>query len=111
MQALAGLTHLEDLAFSGNQIVDVSQLVKVPMGLPSGDALWLDNNPIGGLGVGHVDRLAWIEPRFIGLAESPTQSCQELQTLIDVAGSPPVDLDFDPATPDTLIEGVHCTVR
>ena len=75
---LSGLTALTYLTLGNNQIVNVAPLATLT-GLTFLD---LPNNWIGGAGVGNISSLLTLTSAQVYLTGNPTQSCQELHTLI-----------------------------
>lgn len=80
---LPALIQLEVLDLSSNQIIDVAPLSTVL----SLKHLNLMGNPIGGLGVGHIDSLSTLENlTYLNLLGWQSISCTELDILVDVLG-------------------------
>ncbi len=103
---LAGLTSLTSLWFGGNSISDVTPLA----GLTSLTDLRLSYNNIGGQNTGNVDALtSLVNAIAINLSGNRSMSCNELTTLINALGSPPVNIDGNSATTDVATNGVNCT--
>ena len=103
---LSGLIHLTYLYLSSNNISDVSPL----SGMTKMNYLNLAYNNIGGQGVGRVDTLiSMTNTTEILLTGNIGMSCNELTTLINALGSPPVDSDNQPTAPDVILPGSNCT--
>ena len=104
---LTTLTSLTlGLRLSNNTITDVGPLAN----LTSLTELYLDNNSIGGQGVGNVDSLITLaSANGIYLTGNAGMSCAELTTLITALLSPPVDTDNNLATMDVATNTINCT--
>lgn len=103
---LLGNTNLFDIRLSGNNIVSVSDFSN----FSDLSFLVLDNNAIGGQGIGSVDQLSTLQNLFrVQIANNTNMSCAELGTLISAVGSPPVDTDMNFSTIDSAVNGVNCT--
>ena len=105
LSPLTDFTNLAIVNLNGNQVVDVSPL----SGITARTTLLLEDNLLGGAGVGHLESLLSLDLGQISLAGNPGISCSELGTLITAFGSPPVDVDRDLATSDIAVEGANCT--
>lgn len=103
---LVNNTNLFDIRLPGNNIVSVSEFTK----FSDLSFLVLDNNNIGGQGVGGVDQLSTLQSLFrVQIANNINMSCAELSSLISVVGSPPVDTDMNFSSVDSTVNGVNCT--
>lgn len=110
IEDLSGLSEsasLTELYLSANLVADVSPL----SGLSEIKILDLRSNNFAGTNGGNIDHLSGlVNLTQLFLGANQDMSCQQLQTLLDSLGSPPVDLDGNIATQDSALAGSNCTL-
>ncbi len=103
---LVNNTNLYDIRLTGNNIISVSEFAN----FNDLSFLVLDDNNLGGQGVGNVDQLSTLQSLFrVQIANNINMSCAELGSLISAVGSPPVDTDMNYSSIDSAVNGINCT--